>query len=218
MGYFDLYKQGIGQLMGGIGGLYQGITGTSTPQSEAWRQYGGQLTGGQRTFNQVPSNVPQAPLLSPMSSGQTLGTQDMSSEWMGTPTSTQTSGETTNTQTSTSGGTGDLDALYSEIDNIYNETMSYLGGQEESLRTNQPGVDAGVEGQYAASRMSAETEKGEGERDLATAGTAAGQRKEDALGAGRRLFNELQMGGQQRFGGASSAGEAYSELTRSEER
>ena len=111
------------------------------------------------------------------------------------------------------GGTDDLSALYAEIDNIYNETMSYLGGQEQSLRTNQPGVEAGVEGQYAASRMSAETEKGVGERDLATAGTAAGQRKEDALGAGRRLFNELKMGGQQRFGGASSAGEAYSELT-----
>ena len=43
------------------------------------------------------------------------------------------------------GGTDDLSALYAEIDNIYNETMSYLGGQEQSLRTNQPGVEAGVE-------------------------------------------------------------------------
>src|SRR3990167_10766771 len=134
---------------------------------------------------------------------------------MGTSPSGGGGGGTTST-TSTGGDDG-LSALYSEIDNIYNETMSYLGGQEQSLRTNQPGVEAGVEGQYAASRMSAETEKGVGERDLATAGTAAGQRKEDALGAGRRLFNELKMGGQQRFGGASSAGEAYSELTRSEE-
>ena len=179
---------------------------------------------GTPTTSQGGSDINQSsqPLMNPSPQPPM---QDMSSEWAGATGQTyspnnpnikpggQVLGTATTGGEPTSGGTDDLSALYAEIDNIYNETMSYLGGQEESLRTNQPGVEAGVEGQYAASKMSAETEKGVGERDLATAGTAAGQRKEDALGAGRRLFNELQMGGQQRFGGASSAGEAYSELT-----
>jgi len=130
-----------------------------------------------------------------------------------TPTGTGQVAGTSTTGTTGTTGTDPLSALYAEIDNIYNSTMSYLGGQEQSLRANQPGVEADIGAQYGATRKSAETEKGVGERELATAGTAAGQRKEDALTAGRRLFGELQMGGQQRFGGASSAGQAYGELT-----
>jgi len=130
-----------------------------------------------------------------------------------TPTGTGQVAGTSTTGTTGTTGTDPLSALYAEIDNIYNSTMSYLGGQEQSLRANQPGVEADIGAQYGATRKSAETEKGVGERELATAGTAAGQRKEDALTAGRRLFGELQMGRQQRFGGASSAGQAYGELT-----
>jgi hypothetical protein len=90
--------------------------------------------------------------------------------------------------------------------------MSYLGGQEQALRTNQPGVEADIGAQYGATRQSAETELGVGQRELTTAGTGAGQRKEDALSAGNRLANELQIGARQRFGGRSPAGEFVSEL------
>ena len=67
--------------------------------------------------------------------------------------------------------------------------------------------------QYGANVQSLGTSKAAGQREIAGAETQVGQTKENALTAGRRLFGELQMGGQQRFGGASSAGQAYSELT-----
>jgi hypothetical protein len=41
-------------------------------------------------------------------------------------------------------------------------------------------------------------------------------RRNSAIDAARRLYNELLMGGKQRFGGASSAGEAYQSLAGTE--
>ena len=104
-------------------------------------------------------------------------------------------------------------AIWNQIDNIYNESMGYAGQAESTLRANQPRVEADIEGQYQSGVKSAETQKSIADRELTGAETAAGTRQEDALSAGRRLYNELMMGGQQRFGGASSAGQAYGELT-----
>ena len=158
--------------------------------------------GGSNLFGSYPTPT----------SAQTLGTQ--SGGTTPPPSSGGTSGGSGGTGTTggTSGG-DPLQSLYSEIDNIYNTTMSYLGGQEQAVRGALPGAEAEVTGQYEASKKGIGTEKGIGERTLTEAGTTAGQIKENALTAGRRLYNELSMGGQQRFGGASSAGQAFGELT-----
>lgn len=104
-------------------------------------------------------------------------------------------------------------AVWAEIDNIYNSMMGLAGQKESQLRANQPTIESDIQGQYNASLASGLAEKNAGERSIAQEETAAGQTKENALSAGKRLYNELSMAGQARFGGASSAGQAYSELT-----
>jgi len=104
-------------------------------------------------------------------------------------------------------------AIMREIDTIYSSAMSGIGAYEGAIRANQPTVEKDITGQYEATKQNLGTEKTVGERQLTQSGTEAGTAKENALAASRRLYNELQMGGQQRFGGASSAGEAYNELT-----
>jgi hypothetical protein len=74
-----------------------------------------------------------------------------------------------------------------------------------------------LEQQYATSLSNIENQKTQGERELAAQEQAAGTRKEDALSAARRLYDELRRGGLQRFGGASSAGQAFTELTAQEQ-
>lgn len=118
---------------------------------------------------------------------------------------------TTNTG-STGGGEDPNAALWAEIDNIFNTTMGYADQREATARENQKTVESDIAGQYEASRKTGETQKAEGERNIAREETTAGNIKEDALNAGRRLYNELSMAGQAMFGGASSAGLAHSEL------
>jgi len=113
----------------------------------------------------------------------------------------------------TDGGEDPNQSLWNEIDSIYNQSMGYANQAESTLRSNQPTVEADIQGQYQSAVKGAETQKAIGERELQGSATEAGARQEDALTAGRRLYNELMMGGQQRFGGASSAGQAYGELT-----
>jgi hypothetical protein len=89
-----------------------------------------------------------------------------------------------------------------------------LAGQKRSQAESQKAsMEGDVMAQYGGNVKALETSRGQGQREIAGAETTAGQTKENALTAGRRLYSELQMGGQQKFGGASSAGQAYGELT-----
>lgn len=103
-----------------------------------------------------------------------------------------------------------------EIENAYNAKMGYLGDMENTLRGQLPGILGEIESQYGTSRKSLEGAKESGMGKLSAAEEASGQRRTDVLNAARRLFNELAMGGQQRFGSASSAGQAFSELSNRE--
>lgn len=99
-----------------------------------------------------------------------------------------------------------------ELNALYNPAMEYLNQAESTLRGQLPttldllGQQAQTsQGLLGNQRASAQSQLGEQQ-------TQATQRKEDAISAARRLFSELQMANQQRFGGASSAGLAASEL------
>jgi len=99
------------------------------------------------------------------------------------------------------------------INDIFSPTMDYLNQAESQIKSQQPEINQEIEAQYGTSKQSLEGEKASGERNLAQSEQGAVTRKEDASSAARRLFQELSAGGRQRFGGATSAGEAYSELT-----
>lgn len=103
------------------------------------------------------------------------------------------------------------------INQVFQPQMNYLNQAESTLRSSYPSAQQEIEGQYNTSKTSLDTQKASGERDLATQQTQAGQRKEDASSAARRLYDELMRGGVQRFGGASSAGQAYTELNAAEQ-
>lgn len=142
---------------------------------------------------------------------------------------------TTQTATDTSGGGGgggggagsgdagaapsvdaEREAMMREIESVYNPQMAFLGQAENQLRGDLPSALAEAESQYKTNQSLLSNKKSQAQREIGNQETAAGTRKEDAMTAARRLFNELQMGGRQRFGGASSAGEAFSELSQRE--
>jgi hypothetical protein len=91
------------------------------------------------------------------------------------------------------------DQYYSMIDQEAQNSQNFLNTQEASIRADQPGIEQGITDQQTLLN----------DKALNT--------KEDAQSAARRLYSELQQGYRQRFGGASSAGEAAMSLTNNEQ-
>lgn len=102
--------------------------------------------------------------------------------------------------------------INAEIENAFNSRMGYLNQAESTIRADYPTIQNEINQNYDNSRTALDTERGRSTREIDTAMEGGEQRREDALSAARRLYNELVMGGQQRFGGASTAGEAYQAL------
>jgi len=105
------------------------------------------------------------------------------------------------------------DKLRSEVASIFDPVFSALSGQENTLQSNYGITQEDINQQYNTSSKALASQNERGINQLNELGTEAGKTKEDALTAATRLYNELTRGGQQRFGGASSAGEAYGALT-----
>ena len=108
---------------------------------------------------------------------------------------------------------GGVDDLQSQLDSIYSPIQAALSGQEQTLNETFAPVPGQIQAQADLSMANIGQQRAQGTRELATQETAAGARKEDALTSATRLYDELQRGGQQRFGGSSSAGEAFQTLT-----
>jgi len=104
-----------------------------------------------------------------------------------------------------------------EVEAIYSPLIDYLNQAESAVTSEYQRYVPELEQQYATSLSNIQNQKIQGERELAAQEQAAGVRKEDALSAARRLYDELRRGGRQRFGGASSAGQAFTELTAQEQ-
>lgn len=117
-----------------------------------------------------------------------------------------------------SGSSGDTSSgdiskeFLKSINSAYDSTISYLNESEGNLRKQLPGLESDVNSLIGESVRGLDTQKQASESQLALQEQRGQQRKESALDAARRLYNELLSGGQQRFGGASSAGEAYRTL------
>lgn len=99
-----------------------------------------------------------------------------------------------------------------EINNAYAGTLDVLNQAESNLRGQLPGLISEAEAQAAASRSLLE-----GQRSTANEQLGQQQQQSDQLAANqtaqqRQILQELTQANQARFGGASSAGQAASEL------
>lgn len=137
----------------------------------------------------------------------------------GTANSGQALGASTSATTSSDGGGGGSaptssgpDPFLQQIDGVFNPIMDFLGQAQSTLTSAQPGIEAQIGKEAEASLQSAGTEKARGERELKGAEEKAGQRKESAFGEARRLYNEMGIGGNQRFGRTSPIGEGFQAL------
>jgi len=183
-------------------------------QRRGWNNYAAaladyQATGGPKT--ESPSPPPQAPPQPPPQSTYNLGGQNY----------TVPAGQegATNLMNEIYGGQSDF-GQYGEqfnwdpskylasIESEYGATNQALNTQENALRQafNEFMGVLGKESKTA--KGSALTSKQSAQNKIAQGRVTAEQSKQDALSAATRLFNELQTGYRQRFGGASSAGEA----------
>ena len=167
-------------------------------------QGGSNVMGAQMAQTSTPAYQTQAPqqTRAPVGGGQVAGAQ-----------TGQPQQEQVQQPQQEQGGPGMQDQLRSELDNIFSPVFAALSGQETQVGAEYGAAQADITGQYGLSKEALAGEKETGERGLAREGEAAGARKEDALTSATRLYNELTRGGQQRFGGASSAGEAFQSLT-----
>lgn len=107
---------------------------------------------------------------------------------------------------------GTQDQYNAEIDSYYNAAMGALNTAEQNLNKNLDLTKTQAESDYTANSAQLGTNKEKTMGTIATQERAGQTRKEDALAAARRLFSELSMGNQQRFGGSTSAGQAASEI------
>lgn len=158
--------------------------------------------------NQTSSNgkIPYAP-------GQNM-TRIGSNPSGGTPPPSGGSGQVLGA--SDNGGQTGGGVNYAELDAIYNPVNQYLDQYAGSIQGQQPQVEQNINANYGISRQNLEGQKTSGLNQLGQQETEAGQSKESADSNAVRLFNELKRGGIQRFGGASSAGHAFGELTANE--
>lgn len=109
------------------------------------------------------------------------------------------------------------DDFMSKLDEIYNEAVNYAGKQKQFAEQSRAGNVADIEGQFGVSKGSLDTSKGQAMGTLGQSEISSRQRQEQSLDAIRKLYNEMQMGYNQRFGGASSAGEAARALAGQEQ-
>jgi len=151
------------------------------------------------------------------------------------PTSTSDSNFIGPVQTTSGGSTTDFDkneakrlatqeaekkAMEKEIENRYQAALKNLTAQEKLVEAQSGTLKNEIENQYMSQQGLLNSQRAQGLENIGlsvdqaasrkeASEQDAGKRKENALSEAVRLYNELMRGGQQRFGAASSTGEAY---------
>jgi hypothetical protein len=99
-----------------------------------------------------------------------------------------------------------------DLNQYYQPAYDYLNQYEQNLKGQLPSVLQEAQNQYNTyqSILGANKQQTLGALDVQK--SQAQQRQDEANAASRRLFNELQVANQQRFGGSTSAGEAAATL------
>lgn len=170
----------------------------SSPQPAPAPYYSApQSTQGYANPTAPPMSIPTAPQSIPTSN----------------PTSGGSSGGSNNTGGNTSGGQAAAPDFSAELNSIFQPIFDAFGQQESSTNANYQTQVGDINQQGTAAQSSLDTQKATSERGLNELAVNAGNVKNDAYTAATRLYSELNRGGQQRFGGSSSAGEAFGALT-----
>ena len=99
-----------------------------------------------------------------------------------------------------------------ELNNIYNQALDFANQQKGFAEQSRAGNVSDIENQFGVSQGTLDTSKAQTLGGLSENELSAKQRQEQSLDSIRRLYNEMMLGYQQRFGGASSAGEAAKAL------
>jgi F0F1-type ATP synthase membrane subunit b/b' len=102
----------------------------------------------------------------------------------------------------------DPSAYFANIDQGAAAQNDFLSKSENALKVAQDAFNAQIEADYASNMAQGSADKSKAVGTLGQNITQAEQRKQDALNSAKQLYNQLQTGYRQRFGGASSAGEA----------
>lgn len=98
------------------------------------------------------------------------------------------------------------------IDEAYGQSYSYLDQAEQALRNDLPSALQAAQGNYDLNAQQLGNQRLDANNTLDTQKGKATTSYENALADGRRVFQEQNIGAQQRFGGSSSAGQAFSEI------
>lgn len=108
----------------------------------------------------------------------------------------------------------DFDGLtpVATLDAIYKPITDFLSKAESTIRGQQSGIEGDIRSLESEQLAAAAAQGALTGRTIDTQQRQGEQRAEDAITGARRLFSELSRGGRQRFGGSSSAGEAYQTL------
>lgn len=104
------------------------------------------------------------------------------------------------------------DQYMKEIEDAYGGSSRYLDQAESALRSDYPTILSEIDAQKAAAERTATSGKESTLGSIQTQQGLAEQRNQNVLADSRRLYDELRRGYGQRFGGASSAGQAATEL------
>lgn len=111
-----------------------------------------------------------------------------------------------------SGGSNNDSDFIKQLDNLYKERLGFLDSQASGLQSQQGTAIKEVQDMVGLGRQRLDQSSQQAETGFNQQIEQGAMRKEDAMSSAVRLYNELMRGGQQRFGGASSAGEAYQTL------
>lgn len=98
------------------------------------------------------------------------------------------------------------------INDVYNPIISFLNQEESRISGQMPSVLQSAQEAFNVSQNTLSGSRDSGNQQLASQGISAEQARQNEMNEQRRLYEELTMGGNQRFGGASSASEAYNAL------
>lgn len=107
---------------------------------------------------------------------------------------------------------GSFDEYNRLINEAFGSSMGYLNQNEQMLGTSKSAAEQAAQADFLANQGVLGTNREQTLGQLGTQARGVQTQKEDALAQARRLFNELQRGNIQRFGGATSAGQAASEI------
>lgn len=100
------------------------------------------------------------------------------------------------------------DQQVSEIDSVYGDLSSFFDQSQQNLQGQQQSALEAARMQAEAQQSQLQSGRDSSLNRLGEQQTSVEGKTQDALAAARRLYNEQLMGFNQRFGAASSAGEA----------